>query len=73
MTTLAERKSERDYFSGRARAHLADGLCIQCRVARKTSDRCEEWRNLKTEFDRAVGDIRTWFDPPPDTPTLFDD
>lgn len=68
MTTLMHRKADLGHLEAQIEEHKA--TCVQCRQTRKY---CDERREMQAEATSIRAEIRTWFDPPPGSPTLFDD
>lgn len=62
--TLAEYRAETPALAGQIAEHEHHGLKLpRCG--------CDEAREMRAELKRRREHIRTWFDPAPDTETLF--
>ena len=66
MSTLAEAKSELGHVQRMISDH---GKCFLCRLAK--GKRCDDLRALVAKQRELEGQIKTWFDPPPDAQQLF--
>lgn len=68
MSTLAEAKAELGYLDGLIKAH-GGPECVTCSITK--GKRCDELKGLHAMKRELSAQIRTWFDPPPDQPSLI--
>lgn len=64
--TLAEAKAAARELADQVRTHPHH--CTDCHPRRP----CERLRAMRAELADRRRSVRTWFDPPPDSPRLFD-